>query len=103
MPRIRRMIIQDGPGVYHVISRTALTGLPFKDVDKDKLLSIIRRYSKLFFVEILGFSLMGNHFHLVVRMLPQDRVTVDEIGLIQGQPLYGNICLTCLTNRYIDT
>ena len=42
MPRTRRMIIQNEPGVYHVISRTALTGLPFKDVDKDKLLSIIR-------------------------------------------------------------
>ena len=79
MPRTRRMIIQDGPGVYHVISRTALPGLPFKDVDKDKLLSIIRRYSKLYFVEILGFSLMSNHFHLVVRMLPQDKITTDEL------------------------
>ena len=79
MPRTRRMIIQGEPGVYHVISRTALKGLPFKDVDKDKLLSIIRRYSRLFFVEILGFSLMSNHFHLVVRMLPEDRFTVDEL------------------------
>ena len=66
-------------GVYHVISRTALPGLPFKDVDKDKLLSIIRRYSRLFFLEILEFSLMGNHFHLVVRMFPADRFTTDEL------------------------
>ena len=79
MPRTRRLVIQGDPGVYHVISRTALNGLPFKDVDKDKLLSIIRRYSKLFFVEILGFSLMSNHFHLVVRMLPENRFTVDEV------------------------
>ena len=79
MPRTRRMVIKGEPGVYHVISRTALPGLPFKDVDKDKLLSIIRRYSKLFFVEILGFSLMGNHFHLVVRMLPEDRFPVEEL------------------------
>ena len=35
--------------------------MPFKDVDNDKLLSIIRRYSRLFFVEILGFSWMSNH------------------------------------------
>jgi len=73
------MVIQGEPGVYHVISRTALKGLPFKDVDKDKLLSIIKRYSALFFVEILGFSLMGNHFHLVVRMLPEDRITADAL------------------------
>ena len=43
------MIIQNEPGVCHAISRTALPGLPFKDVDKDKLLSMIRRYSKLYF------------------------------------------------------
>ena len=79
MPRTRRMIIRNEPGVYHVISRTALSGLPFKDVDKDKLLSIIRGYSKLFFVEVLGFSLMSNHFHLVVRMLPSDGFTADEV------------------------
>ena len=35
VPRTRRMVIKGEPGVYHVISRTALKGLPFKDVDKD--------------------------------------------------------------------
>ena len=79
MPRVRRMVIKGEPGVYHVISRTALKGLPYKDVDKDMLLSIIKRFSALFFVEVLGFSLMGNHFHLVVRMLPEDFFTVDEL------------------------
>ena len=79
MPRTRRMIIQGEPGVYHVVSRTALKGLPFKDVDKDKLLSIIRRYNRLFFVDILGFSLMSNHFHLVVRILPENRFTRDDL------------------------
>jgi len=39
-----------------VTSRTALKGLPFKDVDKDKLLSTIKRHSVLFFVKILDFS-----------------------------------------------
>ena len=79
MPRTRRMVIKGESGVYHVVSRTALSGLPFKDTDKDKLLSIINRYSRLFFTEVLGFSLMGNHFHLVVRMLPESRFTDEDI------------------------
>lgn len=88
MPRTRRMVIKGEPGVYHVISRTALQGLPFKDTDKDKLLSIIKRYSGLFFTEILGFSLMGNHFHIVVRMLPENHF--DDGTIIQRlQSYYG--------------
>jgi len=73
------MVIQGVPGIYHVISRTTLPGLPFKDADKDMLLSIIKKYSALFFVEILGFSLMGNHFHLVVNMMPEDRFTNEDL------------------------
>ncbi len=111
MPRTRRMVIQGGvPGVYHVISRTALPGLPFKAVEKDMLLSIIKRYSQLFFIEILGFSLMGNHFHLVVRMLPGDRFTEEEVikrlqhhygeefNLAEGRIPYYNEKLSSLAN-----
>jgi hypothetical protein len=31
MPRIARFLKEDEKAVYHVISRTALDGLPFKD------------------------------------------------------------------------
>ncbi len=53
MPRAKRMVIQGEPCVYHVISRTALEGFPFKDVEKDMMLKIIKRHSNLFFVEVL--------------------------------------------------
>ena len=36
MPRIARFLKEDEKAVYHVISRTALDGLPFKDVDNGK-------------------------------------------------------------------
>jgi hypothetical protein len=62
MPRTSRMIIADEKAVYHVMSRTALDGFPLKDVEKDFMLDLIKRYSALYFVEILGFCLMGNHF-----------------------------------------
>ena len=71
MPRTSRMIISDEQAVYHVMSRTALPGFPFGAVEKDFLLGLIKQFSKLYLAEILGFCLMGNHFHLLVKMIPE--------------------------------
>ena len=79
MPRIARFLKEDEKAVYHVISRTALDGLPFKDVDKEYLLELIKKWSRIFFVDVLGFAIMGNHFHLVVRMYPESEVSDDEV------------------------
>ena len=70
MPRIRRLIINDETAVYHVMSRTALDGFPLGDVEKDFMLDLIKKFSLLYFTEILGFCLMGNHFHLLVKNDP---------------------------------
>jgi len=56
------MIIAEQIAVYHVMSRTALDGFPLKDVEKDFMLDLIKRFSALYFTEILGFCLMGDHF-----------------------------------------
>ena len=79
MPRTSRMIISDEKAVYHVMSRTALDGFPLKDVEKDFMLDLIKRFSALYFTEILGFCLMGNHFHLLVKMIPEDRFSDEDI------------------------
>ena len=80
MPRIARFLKEDEKAVYHVISRTALDGLPFKDVDKEYLLELIKKWSRIFFVDVLGFAIMGNHFHLVVKMYPESEVMVKLTG-----------------------
>ena len=79
MPRTTRLIINDETAVYHVMSRTALDGFPLGDVEKDFMLDLIRRYSKLYLVEILGFCLMGNHFHILVKMFPESKYTDEDI------------------------
>ncbi len=79
MPRIARFIRDSQPTVYHVISRTALQGCPIKDRDNDFLLGLIKKLSQLYFVDVLGFALLGNHFHLVVRVYPESETTNDEI------------------------
>jgi putative transposase len=79
MPRIARMVLKGEPGVYHVISRTALTGFVLGDVEKDFLLNLIKRLSRVYFAEVLGFCLMGNHFHLLVRMHSGENQRDEEI------------------------
>ena len=88
MPRTTRLIISDETSVYHVMSRTALDGFPLGDMEKDFMLDLIRRYAALYFVEILGFCLMGNHFHLLVRMFPEHKFTDDDIKK-RYEALYG--------------
>ena len=61
------------------MSRTALDGLPLKDLEKDFMLELIQRFSALYFTEIFGFCLMGNHFHLLVKMIPENHFTDDDI------------------------
>ena len=70
MPRTTRLLINDETAVYHVMSRTALDGFPMDDIEKDFMLDLIRRYSSLYLVEILGLcftqlnSLSKNVLHL---------------------------------------
>ncbi|WP_291322302.1 transposase, partial [Desulfonatronospira sp.] len=89
MPRIARFIRNDRQTVYHVISRTALAGLTIKDTDKDYLLGLINRLSRLYFVDVLGFAVMGNHFHLVARMHPEDEISNSDI-IKRWQEYYGD-------------
>jgi REP element-mobilizing transposase RayT len=70
MARIPRILITGDPTVYHIISRTALQGFPLEDIEKDFLVEQMKHASQLWFVDIMGFCCMGNHFHLLVRMLP---------------------------------
>jgi REP element-mobilizing transposase RayT len=73
------MVVTDEPTVYHVLSRTALDGFPLGAVEKDYLVQLIRRLSSVYFAEVLGFSVLGNHFHLVVRMRPAETVSDAEV------------------------
>ncbi len=79
MPRTPRLINDDQTTVYHVMSRTALDGFPLGDAEKDFMLDLIRRYASLYLVEILGFSLMGNHFHILLKMFPEHKFTDEDI------------------------
>ena len=79
MSRLPRFLRKDRTTVYHVVSRTALDGLPMKAEEKDYMLELIRKFSKVFFVDILGFCIMGNHLHLVCRVYPEEEASEEEV------------------------
>ena len=40
---------------------------------------MIRRYAALYLVEILRFCVMGNHFHVLVKVIPEYKYSDKEI------------------------
>jgi len=79
MARMPRFLLSHRQTTYHVISRTALDGYPLGDQEKSLLLGIMQNLSAVYFCQVLGFCLMGNHFHLLVTMLPENEITDQEV------------------------
>ena len=84
-----RLKIDDKTAGYHVMSKTALDGFPLGDIEKDFMLDLIKSYSSLYQIEILGFCLMGNHFHLLVKMFPGNGFSDVDIKK-RHEVFYGN-------------
>ncbi len=61
------------------MSRTALDDFPFGDVEKDEFVKIIKKFSSIYFVEVIGHTILGNHFHLLLRMHPDSDYSDKEI------------------------
>jgi hypothetical protein len=61
------------------MSRTTLEGFVLGDREKDYLLGLMKRLSDFYFAEVLGFSILGNHFHLLVRMHPERSYSDAEV------------------------
>ena len=79
MPRTSRMLIPDEKTAYHVISRSTLVGLPIGDSEKNTLVGLIQQFSRIYFTEVIGYSVMGSHFHLLTRMLPENKFSDNDI------------------------
>ena len=77
-------VLAEGQGFYHVISRVVSGFFPFgtsglQGEDAEKLVSMIRSYSAFSGIQIVDYSLMSNHFHLVC-FVPEPRfLSVEEV------------------------
>ncbi len=61
------------------MSRSTLPGLPLGDEEKDFFVELMLQFSRIYFVEILGYSVMSTHFHIVLKMLPGKRFSDSDI------------------------
>ncbi|MCK4766134.1 MAG: transposase [Candidatus Aminicenantes bacterium] len=79
MARIRRLKVIDENAYYHIISRTVGQEFLLGENEKEKLFQIIKKYSELFFVKVIGFAIMSNHFHLLVCMETGENFSDREV------------------------
>ena len=68
MARIaRRYIKTTAVGYYHIYSHLNSELGYLKKAEKEYFLKLIRRLSEVFFIEIISYAIMSNHFHLVIK------------------------------------
>ena len=64
----RRFVFEDRACCYHVMSRVAGGDLLFGDIEKEAFRKLMRRMERFSGVEVLTYAVMGNHFHILVRV-----------------------------------
>jgi putative transposase len=69
----RRFIFDDRTSCYHVMSRVAGGDLLFGDVEKEAFRKLMRRMERFSGVEVLTYAVMGNHFHLLLRVPEREK------------------------------
>ncbi|MBI5057061.1 MAG: transposase [Nitrospirae bacterium] len=90
MPRIARVVAEEYP--HHVIQRGNNREKVFFDKkDKEKYLSLLKKYSDKWKSPVLAYCLMTNHIHLLVKPLEE----LSLYKMMQGIAL----CYTQYTNR----
>jgi hypothetical protein len=82
MARFPRLLVTDVPTVYHIISRTALDGLPFNTVDKDDFVTRLKSLAQVYFTEILGYCVMDKAV-----LIPELRLTWTHEFLSEQEDL----------------
>jgi REP element-mobilizing transposase RayT len=92
MARTPRMMVTGEPTAYHIISRTALDGYVLGDVEKEFFVKLLKKQAAVYFAEIIGYCVMGNHFHLLVRMLSGNSFSDEDI-IKRYQGIYGQEAL----------
>lgn len=79
MARSGRIKVIGEGAYYHIMSRTVGNEFLLGHEEKEKFVEIVKKYSRLYFVKILGYCVMSNHFHLLIRMDSSEQYNDEEV------------------------
>lgn len=82
MARLPRIKIGDQNTFYHITARVIGTPDWFLFADsavRNKLLRLIREYTRAYFCRVASFSLMSNHYHLLVAFEAARKLSREEL------------------------
>ena len=85
----KRLLLSGRPAVYHVMSRTAFQSLRFGDEEKEIFTRMLFQQAAFAGIDILGYCVMGNHFHLLLRVPTVDSLP-DGVLLERYSQYYGS-------------
>jgi len=79
MGRIQRGFLRNMEFSVHIMSYTAGKESLLKEKEREQLVRTIERFSQLFFVQVVGYCVMDNHFHLLVKTKKHEDYSDEEI------------------------
>jgi len=79
----RRLIFEDRDCYYHTISRISGGDLLLGDVEKEAFRKLMRRRESFLCVEVQNYVVMGNHFHLLLRVPEREKFIAK---FVKGTP-----------------
>ena len=82
MARLARVKAENSGAFYHLCGRVAgvIGEYPLGDKRcRRKIVDFIRLFARIYCCRVLGFCVMGNHYHLVVRMDDPRKMTRKEL------------------------
>ncbi|WP_269526207.1 transposase, partial [Coraliomargarita parva] len=78
---MRRLKVSGSDAVYHCMTRTVNGEALFGDSEKEVLRKMLHQVSDFCGVQVLTYCIMGNHFHVLLRV--PDRQSVGDAELMR--------------------
>ncbi len=74
-----RLIIHNRDGIYHLMSRCCLGEHLLEDEEKEVFIRMMHRQAAFCGVDLLAYSIMSNHFHILARVRHEKPRTDEEL------------------------
>lgn len=104
-PRVKMLKGHDAT-CFHIVSRLDASIPLLDEIDREALVSMIRKQARFTGVEVLNYCVLGNHFHLLVRVPDREqwlkpfRGKIGEKRLMQHLlKLYNESFVTLMVNN----